>query len=247
MHELLVVNPNTSPAITRLIARQVEAALPAGTRARTLGVDWGTPSVETRIDAAVASVAVLDVLAQQQGMQGVLVAAFGDPGLLAARELLDVPVVGIGESALLRARELGDFAILTLQPASVPLVAELVRANHCEDRCVAIAALPVAVLDAADPGALRERLAEHAVRLARSWRIQSVVLGGAPLGLHAEHLSGLLGLPCINPVAAGLQRLAALAAQQDLEHRSPSYRGLRRKNFEGPFSFLEHLNQALWR
>lgn len=244
--ELLVVNPNTNAAVTALIDRQVRRALPGSATARTRAVDWGTPSIETRIDAAIAAVALLDALSRETGMHGVLVAAFGDPGLLAARELLDMPVVGIGEAALAQASDLGSFAILTIQPASVPLVRELVRANRCEDRCLGIEAVPVSVLDAASPDAVRDRLAEFGLRLTRSLQVDSVVLGGAPLGVHAEDLSDLLRVPCIDPMAAGIARLASIVSEKASGHRDPAYGHLQRKPFEGRFSFLEHLNKALW-
>lgn len=245
--ELLVLNPNTNAAVTALIEQRVQRALPTGRGARTRAVDWGAPSVETRIDAAVATMAVLDALAHERRAQGVLVAAFSDPGLLAARELMDVPVVGIGESSLIRARELGSFAILTIQPASVPLVEELVQRNRCENECLGIHAVSVSVIDAANPGAVRDLLATSAIELTRKLRVDSVVLGGAPLGVHADHLSELLGVLCIDPIEAGVHRLSDLVARQPSGHRASAYAGLQRKPFEGGVGFLENLNHALWR
>ncbi|MCX6497536.1 MAG: aspartate/glutamate racemase family protein [Arthrobacter sp.] len=245
--DLLVINPNTSPAVTALIDEQVQLAVPSGTTARTCRVGWGTPSIETHIDAAVAAVALLDTLAAGVGARGVLVGAFGDPGLLAARELLDIPVLGIGESALAEAAERGDFAILTIQPASVPLVRELVRNNNYEDACVTIEALPVSVLEAASPAAIRGRLLSVGRELGRDPRVKSIVLGGAPLGVHAEYLSDQVGVEFIDPVTAGVKRLAGLAAAGSARHRADSYDQLKRKEFEGNLEFLKHLNQTLWR
>lgn len=244
--EFLVVNPNTHAAVTALIDRQVQLALPPGVTALTRAVDWGTPSIETRIDAAIAAVALLDTLSKDAGMHGVLVAAFGDPGLLAARELLDVPVVGIGESALAEACDLGRFAILTIQPASVPLVRELVCANRCEDKCLAIEAIPVSVLDAANPAHVRDRLIDQGILLTRNHRVDAIVLGGAPLGVHAKELSTLLGVHCVDPLAAGIMQLARTAAHRPTGWRQFDRNHLQRKPFQGPFGFLHHLNKVLW-
>jgi allantoin racemase len=245
--ELLVLNPNTNAVVTELIAQRVRRALAPGSRVRTRAVDWGAPSVETRIDAAVATLAVLDALTHERQVHGVLVAAFGDPGLLAARELMDVPVVGIGESSLLRARGMGRFAILTIQPASIPLVEELVQRNGCENECAGIHAVPVSVIDASDPGAVRDHLAESAIEWMRGLRADAVILGGAPLGVHADHLSDLLGVPCIDPIETGVQRLSDLVTTQPSGHRAPAYTGLQRKLFEGDIDVLDNLNSALWR
>ncbi len=244
--EWLVLNPNTHPAITALIDRQARLALGPGARLRIRSVDWGTPSIETHIDAAVAAVALLDALAQERGVQGVLVAAFGDPGLLAARELMDVPVAGMGESALMLARQLGDFAILTIQPRSLGLVRDLVRANACEDRCLAVEAVPISVLEAADPAAVRAQLLAAGARLASERRLRAIVLGGAPLGGHAAELSERLSIHCIDPVAAGVSRLAAMVASGAGGARGAAYVGAPRKPFEGSSVFIDRLNQALW-
>lgn len=241
-----VVNPNTSAAITALIDRQVQRALPPGMTACTRHVAWGTPSIETRIDAAIATVALLDLLARDVPAQGVLVAAFGDPGLAAARELIDVPVVGIGEAALAHAAGLGDYAILTIQPASLPLVEDLVRANAGGERCRAIDALPVSVLDAARPQAVYEGLAQAAARLLRDRPLDALVLGGAPLGVHAQALTQQLGVRCIDPVAAGIAQLSARMDEQAAGHRASAYDLLQPKRFSGRFGFLRQLNEALW-
>ena len=46
-----------------------------------------------------------------------IISAFGDPGLHAAKELLDVPVVGVSEAAFLAAYMLGNrYSIVCLTP-----------------------------------------------------------------------------------------------------------------------------------
>ena len=243
MKRLLVLNPNTNSQVTGLIERQARTTPLAGMTVCVGQVAWGAPSIETRIDAAIATVAVIDTLAGATGYDGVLIAAFGDPGLLAARELLAVPVAGIGESALAAASRCGTFAILTIQPTSVPLVQDLVHVNRCADRCVAIDALPVSVLQAADPAAIADQLAVHAEHLARTHRIDCLVLGGAPLGVHAAGIQMRTGLRCIDPIAAGIQRWASMAPHAGMD--SP-YTHLHPKPFVGDFEFIPRINRALW-
>ena len=244
---LLIVNPNTSTAITALIERQVRLALPKGIAAHTRTVSWGTPSIESRLDAAIATVSLLDTLTQAGHPKGVLVAAFGDPGLEEARELLDVPVVGIGEASLNEAAAAGGFAILTIQPASLPLVVDLVRRNNLENKCAGVQALPVSVLDAANPDAVRAELAALGRSISRNPKIRSIVLGGAPLGVHANYLSQVLGVRCIDPIEAGVKHLARIAVAKPNGHRRPTYALLARKDFKGTFSFIHHLNDRLRR
>lgn len=241
---LLIINPNTNRTITELIERQACNALPPGVPIRTKNVKWGTPSVETRIDAAIAAVAVLDAIVRARAA-GVLIAAFSDPGLLAARELLDVPVVGIGESSLASASEAGPFAILTIQPASLPLVEELVCRNGCREQCLAIEAVPVSVLEAASPTRVSELLLKRGLQLARDRRIRSIILGGAPLGVHSKTLTVQLGLPCIDPIEAGVKRLSTLLSVSRAGYRSAIYESIMPKHFDGHLDFLERIEQAL--
>jgi len=62
----------------------------------------GVPSIEGHADEAIAALGVLEQIKQgrEQGVHGHVIACFGDPGLLAARELtqeLGMPVIdGVG-------------------------------------------------------------------------------------------------------------------------------------------------------
>jgi allantoin racemase len=78
----------------------------------------GSPYIENRAEATIAAHAVLDALADHvRGCDAAIIAAFGDPGLAAARELLDLPVVGISEAAFLFAWTLGRrYSIVCLTP-----------------------------------------------------------------------------------------------------------------------------------
>ena len=79
-----------------------------GTEIRTATARFGALYIENRIEASIASHAVLDALAEHgTGVDAAIVSAFGDPGLAAARELVDIPVVGVSEAAFLMAWTLG--------------------------------------------------------------------------------------------------------------------------------------------
>ncbi|MGO4681405.1 aspartate/glutamate racemase family protein [Microbacterium sp. 2MCAF23] len=239
---LLVLNPNTTDAVTALIDERVRRALPAGWSAEARSAHWGTPSVETAVDMAIAGLAVADEVIDHRS-DGVLVAAFGDPGLSASRELAGVPVVGIGEASTLLAARFGEFAVLTIQPASVPTVRAMLRANGVESGCRRIEALPVPVLAAADPAAVRVLLRDAATRIVEDPHVRSIVLGGGPLGVHAEWLEEECGIPVIDPISAGIDRLIALVRASTSECASPS---IDPKPFVGGYDFLERIATRLW-
>ena len=61
---------------------------------------FGVEYIETRMEAVIGGYAAACVAAEYYGeYDGVVDAAFGDPGLLGLKELLDVPVVGMTEGA----------------------------------------------------------------------------------------------------------------------------------------------------
>ncbi len=98
-----VINPNTSLAMTETIGAAARAVAAPGTEILAVcPTAGGVPSIEGHFDEAIAAVGVLEQvkLGRQQGVDGHVIACFGDPGLLAARELAQGPVVGIAEAAM---------------------------------------------------------------------------------------------------------------------------------------------------
>lgn len=112
---ILLINPNTTAGVTALVAAHVTAI--AGDAASFVPVTgrFGARYISSRASAAIAGHAALDALAiHGGGCDAVFLACFGDPGLLALRELAEVPVVGMAEASCLAACEGGRrFAIVT--------------------------------------------------------------------------------------------------------------------------------------
>lgn len=241
-----MLNPNTTAQITALIAAEARAVAGSTAAITTLSPRWGTPSIETHVDAALATVAMLDLLAEVGTRDGVLIAAFSDPGLAAVREVADVPVVGIGEAALEAAAESGPFAVLTVQPASVALIEPMVRALGLGSDCVLIHALDVSVLDAAAPDRIREHAVAAGQELAAKTGARSLCLGGGPLGVHADVLAERIGIPVISPVAAGVCRLAGQVRRHPRGNRQPAYKLINHKQLTGDLPFLTAIDNLLW-
>ena len=62
----------------------------------------GPASIEGHYDEAMSALGVLEEVrkGEAEGFDGYVIACFGDPGLLAAREVARGPVVGIAEAAM---------------------------------------------------------------------------------------------------------------------------------------------------
>src|SRR2546428_10086401 len=97
-----VINPNTTESMTRRIGEAARAAAAVGTEIVACNPAGGPVSIEGHYDEAVSVLGLLDEVrkGESEAMDGYVVACFGDPGLLACREVARGPVLGIAEGAM---------------------------------------------------------------------------------------------------------------------------------------------------
>ncbi|MBE0487639.1 MAG: aspartate/glutamate racemase family protein [Halomonas sp.] len=206
---LLVINPNSSPGVTRHIGTAAwRVALP-GDEIVVTQADGAPPLIIDEEDARLAEQAVVEtVLARGSGVDGIVVASFGDTGAEALRRLVDCPVVGIGHASLLTASALGGpFAIVSFSPAVVPSMQQLVTGYGMEGRLAGIHVVDLPLPE--DPGeiqsAVQRALLERCREVAERGECSSIILGGGPLAGLALRLAPSLSLPVIDATMAAVQ------------------------------------------
>jgi Asp/Glu/hydantoin racemase len=147
--KLLLINPNITAAMTDSMADEARRFASPGTVVVAVTAVFGTQYVENRAEAAIASHAVLDALAKHAaGCDAAIVCAFGDPGLAAAREFADIPVVGIEESAILTAWMLGRrYSIICLTPRLRTWYIECAQEHGLAGRLASVRALDAPIAD----------------------------------------------------------------------------------------------------
>jgi allantoin racemase len=213
-----LINPNTSRAMTAktaVTAREV-AGPDVDVVATCPDPGAGPAAVESHTDEAWAALVVAQQVAAVEAAgggagdvgpaDGYVVACFGDPGLDAARELTDGPVVGIAEAAMHVATLSGrTFAVVTTLSRTLGRAHDLVRRYGFEDACVAMYAADVPVLELEDAGsAAREKIAELCERAVRDDGADTVVLGCAGMTDLCADLTKRTGVPVIDGVAAAV-------------------------------------------
>ena len=154
-----VINPNTSLAMTETIGAAARAAAAPGTEILAVCPREGVPSIEGHFDEAIAAVGVLEQIkaGRQQGVDGHVIACFGDPGLLAARELAQGPVVGIAEAAMHMATLVATrFSIVTTLPHTLIIARHLLHQYGFHDHCAALHAIDLPVLALEDGSGLAQ-------------------------------------------------------------------------------------------
>lgn len=211
--EIRVVNPNTTASMTRTIEASARAVAGPGTRVEGVTSSTGPPSIESHYDEALAVPGLLSAVAEGEaaGADGYVVACFGDPGLDAARELAAGPVVGIAEAAMHTATFLGrTFSIVTTLERTVGRAEELLQRYGFAAHCRSVLACEVPVLELETSPDARKTVLASCRTAAERDRADVVVLGCAGMADLCAWLSGELGVPVVDGVAAATLQVQSL-------------------------------------
>jgi allantoin racemase len=204
MH-IRVINPNTTAEMTARIEVNARAVAGPGTLLDAVTSSTGPASIESHYDEALSVPGLLAEIAagELSGVDGYVIACFGDPGLDAARELAKGPVIGIAEAAMHAASFVGrGFSVVTTldrtRGRAWDLAARYVAAGAC--RGVHACDIPVLELDQ-DPLVLDRVVALARKALAHD-DADAIVLGCAGMADLCAAVSQQLGVPVIDGVAA---------------------------------------------
>jgi allantoin racemase len=202
---IAVVNCNTTTVMTEAIAAAARTGVPDDVEIVPMTPAWGVSSAEGYLDSFISAAAVLDLLSSlPSGIDGVVMAGFGEHGREGARQLLDVPVVDITEVAAMAACLLGArFGVVTTADATVDPIRQSLRTIGLHERCVGVRAAHIPVLDLADGlDSTRTALAGAAERLLEA-SADVLVLGCAGMSHLAAEVRELTGAPVVDGVVVG--------------------------------------------
>ncbi len=185
-------------AAIRLRTDFLESIARPGTEITYSRVREGPPAIESPVDHAQAAAEVLKLVgpAEEAGADAIIVWCAGDPGLEAARTLVDVPVVGPGESMRLLSQLLGR------NPAAVPA--------------------PLPVLDLRRDTARTLRLTEETIRGLEARGHDAFYLDCLGMFAMGRPLRDTTRLPVIDPAEASLE-IAEAMAHLRLTHSRVAY------------------------
>ena len=212
---ILVINPNISEKCTDLIAAEARQAASPGTQLTVDTAPFGVEYIETRMESTIAGYATACVAAQHAGeYDGIVVAAFGDPGLMGLKELVDRPVVGMTEAALASACLLGQrFSIIAISDRITAWYRECVERSHLSTRLASIRSLKDPLRDI---GAVQEDFSDRLVELSHKAVSEDgadvIILAGAPLAGLARNLAGQLPVPAVDGVSSAVRHCESLIA-----------------------------------
>ncbi len=204
IHRLALINPNTNAATTAAMTAIAEEAAAGSATITGISAPFGAPLITNAAALEIAADAVMaltpDLRAGRFG--GVIVAAFGDPAVLALRDAVDIPVTGIAEAGMAAAAMGGRvFSVVTTTPDLVDAITNAAqRYGHgAEFRGVRLTPGDPASL-MAEPERLLDAMALACQGAIDDLGAEAIVIGGGPLARVARILKDRFAIPIIEPV-----------------------------------------------
>ena len=206
---LVLINPNTNAVTTTLMVGIARESAPPDVRIDGLTVRQGVPLITNPEMLRRAAWSVTETLADAdlKGASGIIVAAFGDPGLQQVRASCPCPVTGIAEAGMAEAAEGGRrFAVVTTTPELSGSIATTAAGyGHAPFFAGVVLTEGEPARLMADPDRLTEALHGACRRAIDEHGAEAIVIGGGPLARAARTLAALLSCPVIEPVPAAVR------------------------------------------
>ncbi len=215
--KIKVINPNTTVSMTEKIGAIARSVANPGTTIIACSPDMGPASIEGHYDEALSVVGILDEIrkGEAEGIDGYIIACFGDPGLLAARELATAPVIGIAEAAMHAASFVATgFSIVTTLSRTKIIARHLVDNYGMTHLCRQIRAIDLPVLSLETDSEIKTLILEECRRALAEDDCGAIILGCGGMADLATLISDKLGIPVIDGVSAAVKFTEALVGLQ---------------------------------
>jgi allantoin racemase len=211
---IFVINPNTSESMTDHIRRELEKIKRPDTELKVVCSEYGPITIESAYDEALAQPATLERVQQanDEGYDAVILACFSDPGLDAAKEISEIPVIGIEEATMHVAAMLGHkFSITTSGYNRVPTRELHARERGLENSFASTLVLEMSVAEMdAKPEKAKARILEVAREAVAGAGTEVIILGCAGLAGYAEDVERELGVVVLDPTSVALKVAEAM-------------------------------------
>jgi allantoin racemase len=209
MKRILLINPNLSDAVTRILGGEAQRIAGARARIHALSPGFGSASIECEAELAIAAHGVIDTIAAHPDFDAAIIGAFGDPGYDAAREFAPMPVFGLGRSGLRAAGAGGRRVVIVTLGARLRASIERMAAG-AGATLVGLHFLDVSVLALAhDRAAIEDAAVDVANACIARDGAEAVLFGGAPFAGLSEKLGPRIGAPVFDGLSAAVEQACA--------------------------------------
>ena len=188
----------------------------------------GPGSIETEYDEAIAIPNVLDsiIKAEKKGYDVAIISCFSDPGIVACREKIKIPVVGSGENSLFLASQLGNnFSILSPLKDNANNFNKKISILGLEKKYCSTRSINTPVLDLAkNKKETLKKILKAANEAVNNDGADVLILGCMSMAFHdiTSIIEEKIKVPVINPVKASLIMAESLVKMK-LSHSKKAY------------------------
>jgi allantoin racemase len=230
VHFRILLPVLNSDVLAEKAAAEYRAAANGGAEISLACLPNGTRTIESDFDIALAQPETVRaaIQAENEGVDACIVACFSDPGVDAAREMVNIPVIGEGQAALHITGLLASrFSIITTWWQCLPRIRRLVLRAGLVDRLASIRATGVGVMALSND--CLGRIIDEAVQAIRKEGAAAIVLGCTGTGEDMAHQIAIgvqqaIGtpVPIIDPVNAAMS-MARCCVELGLTHSKAAY------------------------
>jgi allantoin racemase len=213
--KILVLNPNTSNAVTEKVAKTVRRIQRPDVQVTVTQIAHGPETLESYYDESMAAPYIFEAVrqAQTEGYDAIVLAAFCDPAIEAVREISTIPIYTLEETSFSVALLLGNkFGILTEKKHKESVKRQHVRKYGLESRFASVRALNMSVAEiTSDPEKVKQVGKEIMRRMIHEDGAEVIVLGCASMTGYSDELERDLGVPILDPIIVTYKVAEALA------------------------------------
>jgi Asp/Glu/hydantoin racemase len=103
MTRILLINPNSSQTTTDMMARIAQSAAPDGVEIVGATAQHGVSMIVDPVTLAASARKVVEIGVRLGiSVSGIIISAFGDPGIAELQQRVKIPIVGIAEGPCLQ-------------------------------------------------------------------------------------------------------------------------------------------------
>jgi allantoin racemase len=206
MDRILVINPNSTEAVTRGIDEACDALRMSGApQIECMTLKEGPPGIETQqhVDGVVSP--LLNLIREKKDHAAYVIACYSDPGLHTLREATKKPVLGISECGILTALTLGQkFGVIAILQKAIPRHLRYMGALGVMDRLAGELPAGLSVVELSNEDKTLKRMIEVGQRLRDERGADVIVMGCAGMARYRKPLQGALGVPVVEPTQAAV-------------------------------------------
>lgn len=205
--------------------REFKAFARPGTEISVVSLEKGPASIESMYDEYISAPWTLEKVEQseEEGYNAIIIDCMGDPALHAARELVDIPVIGPAEASMAMACIIGHkFSVVTVLQSVVPIFHRMVASYGFKERFASVRSIDIPVLELDKEDEVKEGLLMESRKAIEEDDADLIILGCTGMIGMAQELEKELGVPVIDPTAAAL-KMAESIVDLGLSHSKLVY------------------------